>query len=120
MIVRHCIRCAFGVLSVSVMTACYTVTPETLSQEIANAAITAVVKTRIVTDPRSPLGLVDIETIENRVYLTGVVATEEDKTRAHTLALETPGVSSVVNKLHVDEQQARAALQASLAPAHPL
>jgi osmotically-inducible protein OsmY len=110
------IRCVLCIVGVWAITACYAVTPETLNQEVANAAITAWVKTKIVTDARRPLGQVDIETIENRVYLSGIVATEEDKRRAHALALEVPGVASVVNKLRVDEQKARSAMQTSMAP----
>jgi hyperosmotically inducible protein len=111
-VIRHIV----WVLAVGVTMACQTVTPDTLNQEVADAAITAAVKTKIVTDPHGPFGQADIETIENRVYLTGVVATEEDKRQAHAMALEVPGVTAVVNKLRVDEQQARSAMQASLAP----
>lgn len=80
---------------------CTTVTYETLNQGIVDAAITSSVKTKILTDPLADLGEINIESVKNRVHLTGVVPTIEDKRRAHEVAIEVPGVISVVNDLHV-------------------
>jgi len=84
---------------------CATVTHETLNQEIVDAAITSAVKTKILTDPVAGLGEISVESVKYRVYLTGVVPTIEDKRRAHEVAIEVPGVISVVNDLHVREGQ---------------
>jgi hyperosmotically inducible periplasmic protein len=83
---------------------CQTVTNETLNQEIVDAAITSAVKTRILTDPVAGLGGINVESVKNRVYLTGIVPTIEDKRRAHEVAIEVPGVISVVNDLQVREE----------------
>ena len=46
---------------------------------------------------------VDSETQKNRVYLTGVVPTTNEKRRARELALKVVGVLTVVNDLEVQE-----------------
>lgn len=48
---------------------------------------------------------VNIETVRNRVYLTGVVPTAKEKQRAPELAFEVVGVLTVVNDLEVQEGQ---------------
>jgi len=74
-----------------------------LNEDIEDAAITAAVKRNIITDPLAAAGDVRIETVRNRVYLTGIVPSVEEKKRAHELAIEVPGVMTVVNDLHVRE-----------------
>ena len=49
--------------------------------------------------------LVNIETVRNRVYLTGVVPTVKEKQRARELAFKVVGVLIVVNDLEVQEGQ---------------
>jgi hyperosmotically inducible protein len=83
---------------------CQSVTPATLNEHIEDAAITAAVKTRIVTDPLMSVDEVSIQTVNNHVYLEGVVRSPEEKQRAHELAIEVGGVSMVVNRLEVRPQ----------------
>ena len=52
---------------------------------------------------RSMENAVDSETQKNRVYLTGVVPTTNEKRRARELALKVVGVLTVVNDLEVQE-----------------
>jgi len=93
-----------GVHILLVLTAtlsCQTVTQETLQEHIEDAAITSSVKSRFIAD--QSLNAVNIETVRNRVYLTGVVPTVKEKQRARELAFKVVGVLTVVNDLEVQE-----------------
>ena len=93
-----------GVHVLLVLTAilsCQTVTQETLQEHIEDAAITSSVKSRFIAD--QSLNAVNIETVRNRVYLTGVVPTVKEKQRARELAFKVVGVLTVVNDLEVQE-----------------
>ncbi|HEY3197832.1 MAG TPA: BON domain-containing protein [Nitrospirales bacterium] len=100
---RHVCLGFMAILLLGVFCACQSVTEQTLNEEIQDAVITTAVKSRIFTDPVTTLGNVNIETVRNRVYLTGLVSTAAEKTRAHELAMEVPGVVRVVNELQVLE-----------------
>ena len=80
---------------------CQTVTQETLQEHIEDAAITSAVKSKFIAD--KALNAVNIETVGNRVYLTGIVPTAKEKQRAPELAFEVVGVRTVVNDLEVQE-----------------
>src|SRR5437016_5698615 len=88
-------------LTLTAAVACQTVTQETLQDHIEDAAITSAVKSKFIAD--KTLNAVDIETVRNRVYLTGVVPTAKEKQRARELAFEIVGVLTVVNDLKVQE-----------------
>ena len=93
-----------GVHVLLVLTAtlsCQTVTQETLQEHIEDAAITSSVKSKFIAD--QSLNAVNIETVRNRVYLTGVVPTANEKQRARELAFKVVGVLTVVNDLEVQE-----------------
>ncbi len=93
-----------GVHILLVLTAtlsCQTVTQETLQEHIEDAAITSSVKSKFIAD--QSLNAVNIETVRNRVYLTGVVPTVKEKQRARELAFKVVGVLTVVNDLEVQE-----------------
>jgi osmotically-inducible protein OsmY len=92
-----------AVLLVVAVSACQTVTPQTLQREIDDAVITAAVKRRIFTDPVTTSGAVNVETVKSRVYLRGVVPTARERNRAQDLAIAVPGVLRVVNDLQVLE-----------------
>ena len=87
------------------VSACQTVTQETLRQNVQDAAINAAVKSKILADPLGQSGTVSVETVRGNVYLRGVVPTANDKRRAQELAHEVPAALTVVNKLEVQEQQ---------------
>ena len=80
---------------------CQSVTQETLQEHIEDAAITSSVKSRFIAD--QSLNAVNIETVRNRVYLTGVVPTVKEKQRARELAFKVVGVLTVVNDLEVQK-----------------
>ena len=88
-------------LILTAMLSCQTVTQETLQEHIEDAAITSSVKSQFIAD--QSLNAVNIETVRNRVYLTGVVPTVEEKQRARELAFKVVGVLTVVNDLEVQE-----------------
>jgi hyperosmotically inducible protein len=93
-----------GVYVLLVLTAalgCQTVTQETLQEYIEDATITSAVKSKFIAD--KALNAVNIETVRNRVYLTGVVPTAKEKQRARELAFEVVGVLVIVNDLEVQE-----------------
>ena len=93
-----------GVYLLLVLTAalgCQIVTQETSQEYIEDAAITSAVKSKFIAD--KALNAVNIETVRNRVYLTGVVPTAKEKQRARKLAFEVVGVLVVVNDLEVQE-----------------
>jgi hyperosmotically inducible protein len=93
-----------GVEVLLVLTAafgCQTVTQETLQEHIEDAAVTSSVKSKFIAE--KTLNAVNIETVRNRVYLTGVVPTAREKQRARELAFEVVGVLTVVNDLEVQE-----------------
>lgn len=88
-------------LVLTAMLSCQTVTQETLQEHIEDAAITSAVKSKFIAD--QSLNAVNIETVRNRVYLTGVVPTAKEKQRARELAFTVVGVLTVVNDLDVQE-----------------
>ena len=88
-------------LVLTAMLSCQTVTQETLQEHIEDAAITSSVKSTFIADQL--LNAVNIETVRNRVYLTGVVPTVKEKQRARELAFKVVGVVTVVNDLEVQE-----------------
>lgn len=100
---RHVCLGLMAILLLCVLCACQSVTEQTLNKEIQDAVITASVKSKIFTDPVTTFGAVTVETVQNRVYLTGFVSTAAQKTRAHELAVEVAGVVRVVNDIQVLE-----------------
>src|SRR5688500_5572489 len=72
---------------------------------VADAGITAAVKTRLLADPDVAGLRIDVDTKGKVVTLTGTVKTAAQVTEAEKLARETPGVLRVVNNLKVGATQ---------------
>jgi osmotically-inducible protein OsmY len=87
------------------LSACQTVTEETLRANVLDAAINTAVKSKILADPLVSTGEVSVETVRGHVYLRGVVRKADDKRRAQELANEVPGGLTVVNQLKIQEIQ---------------
>lgn len=68
---------------------------------VADAGITAAVKTRLLADPDVAGLRIDVDTKDKVVTLTGTVKTAAQVAEAEKLARETPGVTRVVNNLKV-------------------
>lgn len=68
---------------------------------VADAGITAAVKTRLLADPDVAGLRIDVDTKDKVVTLTGTVKAAAQVTEAEKIARETPGVVRVVNNLKV-------------------
>lgn len=76
--------------------------PQTTGHYIDDTAITTSVKTHLATDgPLKTMTQISVKTVENIVYLTGVVSTLEAKNRAEEIARQVEGVKSVVNDITI-------------------
>lgn len=72
---------------------------------VADAGITAAVKTRLLADPDVAGLRIDVDTKGKVVTLTGNVKSAAQVAEAEKIARETPGVTRVVNNLKVGAQQ---------------
>ena len=61
------------------------------------------VKTRLAADSILKGSRIEVESDERVVYLTGVVATEEQKSRAAEIAFKVPRVRGVGNQLKIQQ-----------------
>ncbi|MGH7393620.1 MAG: BON domain-containing protein, partial [Candidatus Rokuibacteriota bacterium] len=81
---------------------CRTLTGRTAGQWADDRAITARVKAWLSADAgASTLTRIHVDTYEGTVYLTGAVASPEQKADAERIAREVPNVALVVNNLHM-------------------
>lgn len=70
--------------------------------ELNDAAITAKVKTALVSDDLVKARDIDVDTIDGIVTLSGIVASSAEKRQAETVARGCDGVRSVRNQLEVE------------------
>jgi hyperosmotically inducible periplasmic protein len=76
--------------------------PQTTGHYIDDTAITTSVKTQLATDgPLKTMTQISVKTVENTVYLTGVAATLQAKSRAEEITRQVDGVQTVVNNITV-------------------
>jgi hyperosmotically inducible protein len=102
-------RNALGLLIavlVAGLVGCTAMTGKTAGTNIDDAAITASVKTKLVTDRFNTLTTVDVDTVRGTVYLNGTVPDEAAKLRATELAGEVEGVRHVENNLQTRDRAA--------------
>ena len=83
---------------------------------IDDTAITARVKTALVTDDIVPAMDVQVETFRGNVQLSGFVDTAEQKSRAEQVARGVGGVQDVVNNITLKPAQGQQAAPAQTAP----
>lgn len=76
-------------------------TRQSTGQYIDDSAITAKVKSKLLSDDEVSGLAVEIETYKGVVQLSGFVDSEREKRRAEDLAEDVPGVRSVQNDLQV-------------------
>ena len=70
-----------------------------------DATITADVRTRLNQYPElEPPNLIYVQTLDHVVYLTGQVDTDTERLLAKSVALETGGVTRVVNSINLSYQ----------------
>ncbi|HYO12108.1 MAG TPA: BON domain-containing protein [Thermoanaerobaculia bacterium] len=77
---------------------------ERLGPVLDDVAVTAKVKARLAGDPEVKASQIDVDTVNGRVTLNGVVESEEVRAEAEKLAIRTEGVKEVVNLLQVAGQ----------------
>ena len=75
------------------------------SPVVADAGVTAAVKTRLLADPDVAGLRIDVDTKDKVVTLTGTVKAASQVAEAEKIARETPGVTRVVNNLKVGAVQ---------------
>jgi osmotically-inducible protein OsmY len=76
--------------------------PQTTGHYIDDTVITTAVKTHLATDgPLKTMTQINVKTVENTVYLTGVAATLQAKNRAEEIAWQVDGVLTVVNNITI-------------------
>jgi hyperosmotically inducible protein len=69
-----------------------------------DSAITTKVKTELLKDPMTTAFQIDVDTLEGKVFLTGVVETEQESERAVEIAKNVPGAKKVTNNLQIGER----------------
>jgi osmotically-inducible protein OsmY len=74
---------------------------ERVAPYIADAELTAKVKAKLTADPEINPFQIDVDTVNGKVTLSGMVSTEREKEEAEHLARGTEGVLEVVNNLEV-------------------
>jgi hyperosmotically inducible periplasmic protein len=77
---------------------------ERLGPVLDDAAVTAKVKARLTADPEINPFHIDVDTVNGRVTLNGVVESAEISAEAEKLAIRTEGVKEVVNLLQIAGQ----------------
>lgn len=77
---------------------------ERMEPYMADAEVTARVKTKLTTDPEINPFRIDVDTLDGKVTLSGMVASERQREEAQRLAEGTEGVVEVVNNLEVGER----------------
>lgn len=70
-------------------------------EAVGDAGITAKVKTKFLADTKISGLKIDVDTTDNVVTLSGTVPSSAERARAVSVAKDTDGVKSVVNKLKV-------------------
>ena len=83
---------------------------------VADSAITAIVKSKLAVDNETGSANINVDTKGGVVTLTGVVTTQADKEQAERIAMNTEGVTRVINNITVEtdgEHDAGAVMSAS-------
>jgi hyperosmotically inducible protein len=97
---------AVMLLVFSVAAGCRSTTGKSLGQNIDDKTITTTVKSKLVADRAKNLVSVDVDTNQGTVYLTGNVATAQQKADAEQITRSVEGVRNVVNNLQVTPRAA--------------
>jgi hyperosmotically inducible protein len=87
-----------------VLSGCTSMTGQTAGHYVDDSTITASVKAKLVAEKTANLTRIDVDTTNQVVTLSGIVASADDKARAEQLARQIGGVKSVKNNLQVQKQ----------------
>ena len=77
---------------------------EHLGGTVAEAALTAKIKSKMALDDHVKARTIDVDTSGSVATLSGVVASKDERKRAVQLAKDTEGISRVVDKLEVERR----------------
>ena len=69
---------------------------------VADSAITAIVKSKLAVDNETSSANINVDTKGGVVTLTGVVTTQANKKQAERIAMNTEGVTRVINNITVE------------------
>jgi hyperosmotically inducible periplasmic protein len=83
---------------------CTSMTGETAGQYVDDSTITTSVKAKLVAEKIANFTRIDVDTTNQVVSLTGVVASPDQKARAEQLAMEVSGVRRVDNNLQIQRR----------------
>jgi hyperosmotically inducible protein len=98
---KHRLTMMVALLGATVLIGCQTTTGRSAGTYIDDSSTTAAIKSKLVADRPANLTSVGVETVNGVTYLTGVVATPQQRLRAEQLAWEASGVRQVVNNIQV-------------------
>jgi osmotically-inducible protein OsmY len=87
-----------------VLAGCQSMSGQTTGEYIDDAGLTAAVKTKLTNQQVSSLTRVEVETVQGKVHLTGIVKSEADKAEAARLAKSVKGVKRIDNDLMVQPE----------------
>jgi osmotically-inducible protein OsmY len=100
--VRYRAGLVLAVLGVMVLlSACQSMTGNTLGRNIDDTTITASVKAKLAAEKIATVTRIDVDTNQGVVALNGTVRSADMRTRAEELAREVKGVRDVINNLRV-------------------
>lgn len=87
-----------------VLSGCTAMTGQTAGEYWDDSTITASVKRSLSAETTANFTRIDVDTTNQVVTLTGIVASAEEKAKAAQLARQVDGVKSVNNNLQVHKQ----------------
>jgi osmotically-inducible protein OsmY len=93
-----------GLVGLLSLGACQATTGKTAGESMTDSRITAAVQSKLTADRVSNFTRVDVDTERGVVNLSGVVQSQDQKTRAEELARQVNGVTKVNNNLQIQNR----------------
>jgi osmotically-inducible protein OsmY len=90
---------AFAIVLTGILPGCTTFRKCGFSGCAGDADITAQVRALLAQHALQPPNLIQVQTLDRVVYLSGLVNSDTERLTAQSVALEAPGVSKVVNSI---------------------
>ena len=90
---------AFAIVLTGILPGCTTFRKCGFSGCAGDADISAQVRALLYQHSLQPPNLIQVQTLDRVVYLTGLVNSDTERLTAQSAALEAPGVSKVINSI---------------------
>ena len=90
---------AFAIVLTGILPGCTTFRKCGFSGCAGDADISAQVRALLYQHSLQPPNLIQVQTLDHVVYLSGLVNSDTERLTAQSVALEAPGVSKVVNSI---------------------